>query len=76
MRNRRRFRGASPGSRDEHQLRRRAPTPAPQEALLVRLRVGIVGLDALATTKILSACDTHTCDQGEALASACSRMNR
>ena len=33
-------------------------------------------MDALATTKILSACDTHTCDQGDALASACSRMNR
>ena len=32
-------------------------------------------MDALATTSILSACETHTCDHGEDVASACSKMN-
>ena len=31
--------------------------------------------DARATTRIRSACDTHTCDQGDARASACRTMN-
>ena len=67
--------GASPGA-----WTRTSSAVAPRRRRHRRRRSDAFGAgslaDARATTRILSACDTHTCDHGDARASACRTMNR